>query len=116
MHRAASASTRVFEAAARKPLTPEDRRVIYYFRSRSQRAYLLDIYPKGERVALTRGEALRIERGEIKSARAVTLTVADAEVEPPPHYDAGGLRAGDRAWFEVRSGVGVSPSSRASWD
>jgi hypothetical protein len=90
-------STRVFEAAARKLLTPEDRRaielllaaaplqgalmkrtggfrkmrfarpsrregksggtrVIYYFRSRSQRVYLLDIYPKGEKVALTRSE------------------------------------------------------------
>ncbi len=55
----------------------------------------------GERLLESAGEALRIERGEIDPARAVTLTVADAEVEPPPHYDAAGIRG-------IREQMGLS--------
>jgi putative transcriptional regulator len=46
----------------------------------------------GQQLLASAREAARVERGEVGAARITRYTVAQAEVAPPPAYDAGRIR------------------------
>ena len=74
----------------------------------------------GERLVESAQEAVRIERGELGPGRVTRYTVADAEVEPPPHYDAAQIRD-IRGHLELSQPVfaaalNVSPDTIRAWE
>ena len=74
----------------------------------------------GKRLVESAREAARIERGELKAPRVTRRTVADAEVKPPPQYDAARIR-GIRDHLEVSQPVfaaalNVSPETIRAWE
>lgn len=74
----------------------------------------------GERLLESAREAVRIERGEIDAPRVARYTVADAEVEPPPKYDAArirGIRDGlDLSQPVFAAALNVSPETIRAWE
>lgn len=74
----------------------------------------------GERLVQSAREAARIERGELEPGRVTRYTMADAEVEPPPHYDAAQIRD-IRDQLELSQPVfaaalNVSPETIRAWE
>jgi putative transcriptional regulator len=74
----------------------------------------------GQRLLESAQEAARIERGEIEPARVTRYTVAEAEVKPPPQYDAKRIRE-IRDHMELSQPVfaaalNVSPETIRAWE
>jgi putative transcriptional regulator len=74
----------------------------------------------GQRLLASAREAAQIERGESDPARVTRYTVAQAEVEPPPHYGAGRIREiRDRMELSqpvFAAALNVSPETIRAWE